>query len=79
MPLKIKPILITSPHAAQKLFHTEKPDERAATFGNQLFTLRETYGRKRNQMTFTGEELSSLALQWLAYAETQRINEQCSR
>ncbi len=71
------PILITSPHGAQALRFTESGKERAGNLGgmgNQLFTLKETFqpmtGKPPAEMTFTGEELDSLAALWIEWRKS---------
>lgn len=65
------PILTTSPHGAQALQHTEDLSMRLGQkVGNQLFTLKEVYvpkGQQPAEMTFTGEELDSLAALWIEW------------
>lgn len=59
-------ILYTAPHAAQRLIPAESETVDPTTpIGNQLFTLEEKEGK--GSITMTGEELDSLAQQWLGF------------
>ena len=62
----MKLLLTTEPHGAQKLYETEEPQTQPK-IGNRLYTLEDDQGRWTNM---TGEELTSLANQWLAYAKS---------
>lgn len=62
-----EPILTTSPHGEQSLRPCEVPAE--LTIGNQLFELSANNGPEA--IVMTGEELTSLANQWLEYTKTQ--------
>lgn len=59
-------LFLTDPHGAQSLFRTEE-DDIFGGLGNQLFTLSESEGKKRDEITMTGEELDSLTAQWMAF------------
>lgn len=72
----MKLLLTTEPHGAQKLYETEEPQSQPKV-GNRLYTLEDDQGRWTNM---TGEELTSLANQWLEYAKAQGMpnGELCS-
>jgi hypothetical protein len=61
-------IITTDPHGAQILHETdgEKESNASQEIGNRLYTLR-SVGQRQNgfNVTMTGEELTSLAIQWL--------------
>lgn len=73
--MKRKPIFITSPHGAQSLINRDTvktPSGLVSTgqlsnhrIGNCLFSLKDDCG---NEVVMTGEELNSLAVQWLNFA-----------
>lgn len=48
------------------MYETDAKDNAEQTFNNRLFTIAD---RSRGTLRFTGEELTSLSKQWLAYAE----------
>jgi hypothetical protein len=71
-----KPILTTDPHGEQSLRPTEEPS--ADKVGNRLFEL--SSNTDDSAIVMTGEELTSLANQWLEYAKTQgTANEKAER
>ena len=59
-----KPILTTDPHGEQSLRPCEASSDKV---GNQLFEL--SSNTDDSAIVMTGEELSSLANQWLRYAK----------
>ena len=61
----MKLILTTDPHGAQKLYETEEPQSQPKV-ENRLYTLEDSQGR---WTIMTGEELTSLANQWLAHCK----------
>ena len=63
----MKLLLTTQPHGAQKLYETEEPQTQPI-IGNRLYTLEDSEGR---WTIMTGEELTSLANQWLTYAKAR--------
>ena len=62
-------IIITQPHGAQFIHEAdgEKEGNASRAVGNRLFTLRIVKGHGRGHITMTGEEITSLAEQWLFY------------
>lgn len=66
-----RPILKTEPHLCQHVIHAEKKQDRTGSIHNQLFTVMDSFDRR--ELTMTGEELTSLSLQWLAHVERERI------
>lgn len=70
-----EPILTTSPHGEQSLRPCGVPSD--LTIGNQLFELSANNGPEA--IVMTGEELTSLANQWLEYCKNAgRPNESSS-
>jgi hypothetical protein len=59
----MKTIIITQPHGEQSLSRIDCAD----SIGNSLFTLKNSDG---HAITMTGEELDSLANQWLEWRDT---------
>ena len=66
MKRKLNPaILTTDPHGEQSLRQCDLEDDQ--TIGNQLFEL--SSNNDDSAIVMTGEELTSLARQWLKYTE----------
>ena len=59
------PVLTTDPHGEHVLTHLEPPH--GLPLSSRLFVLKDSLGR---QLDFTGEELTSLATQWLRYTDS---------
>jgi AAA+ ATPase superfamily predicted ATPase len=64
-----KPILTTDPHGEQSLRRCDNEDD--SKIGNLLFEL--SANHDDSAIVMTGEELTSLANQWLEYVTTQGL------
>jgi len=66
--MKPELIFVTEPHGEHTLYKVE-PSVHGDSVANAIFAMNDSTGKR---LAFTGEELTSLAQQWLAYLVRQK-------
>lgn len=61
-------LITTSPHGAQTLRAEDPSLDKCLPVSSRLYILRDD-GKSPNEIWMTGEELTSLATQWLVYVK----------